>query len=202
MVTGRQAVWAGALVAVTVLSGCSVNVNKDSAGKDKDVSIHTPFGGMQVHNNKGGAGELGLPAYPGAVLTPDHDGDEKSVDLQMGFGPWQMHVQVANYTTSDPEGKVQDYYRKALGRYGAVLTCHGNDPVGTPVRTSDGLTCSDKNESKTVHVTDNPSLELKAGSERRQHIVAFKHKDEPGTHFSLIALTLPSKDNNNSESEE
>ena len=191
MGNGKRAVWIGTLAGAAVLAGCSVHVNKGGNGEDKDVSIHTPFGGMQVHNNEGGAADLGLPAYPGAVLTADHGGDDKSVDMHLGFGKWQMHVQVANYSTGDPQDKVQAFYRKAMARYGDVLTCHGSEPVGTPTRTKEGLSCAEKNGAKTVHVTSDAKLELKAGSERRQHIVAFDSRKHPGTQFALVALTLP-----------
>ncbi len=184
----------GVLAGTAVLAGCSVHVNKGgNGGEDKDVQIHVPFGNLQVHKNKSSAGDLGLPAYPGAVPEPDKDGDDdKSVDVQMGFGKWQMRVQVANYSTPDGQAKVQDFYRKALGRYGEVLACRGDEPVGSPARTGAGLTCKDTGDrGKFIHVTSDAKLELKAGSERRQHIVAFDNKGRPGTHFSLISLMLP-----------
>ena len=188
------AVQAGVLAALLMVTGCSVHVHKSGTGEDKDVQIHTPFGGLQVHKDTGGASQLGLPEYPGAALSAGTDGNDKSVDLQMGFAAWQLHVQVANYATSDPEPRVEDFYRKALGRYGAVLRCRGNEPLGEPTRTAEGLTCSDDDAArKRVHISgdSDADLELKAGSEHRQHIVAFKRGGGPGTHFALIALTLP-----------
>ena len=202
MGAGKRAVAVGALATTVALAGCSVHVNKNGNGDDKDVAIHTPFGGMQVHKNKGGAEELGLPAYPGASLASDSSSDSKSVDVQMGFGKWQMHVQVANYVTGDPQAKVQEFYRKAMARYGEVLTCQGSAPVGTPARTAEGLTCADNGEAKNVHVARGASLELKAGSQHRQHIVAFDNKKQPGTHFALVALALPSKGSSGDDAEE
>ena len=212
--TGRQvglagsrvaAVAAAGLVAVA-LAGCSVNVRRGDAGKDKDVSVHTPFGGLQVHKDALSAAELGLPAYPGAVAVSDgdcgdhagknHDGGDcgdKAVDLALGFAKWQFRVQVANYVTSDSRASVQQFYQKALARYGDVLVCQGDRTIGTPVRTGEGLRCQDEDGGSNVHVTPVGSLELKAGSERRQHIVAFNHLDGPGTHFSLVSLRLPVK---------
>ena len=192
------------------LAGCSVHVNKDSRGDDRDVSIHTPFGGVEVDKDRTGAIALGLPAYPGAVLNAgnDKDGDSKSVDLHLGFAQWQMHVQVASYATRDPQAKVEQFYKEALARYGAVLTCRGNAPVGTPARTGEGLTCDDEALRKDFHVdhVDHVSdLELKAGSERHQHIVAFDeehHAGDSATHFTLVALTLPAKGSASQSSEE
>ena len=183
---------AAALVAVSMLAGCSVHVHKNEYGEDKDVSIHTPFGGMQVHKGTDGVVDTGLPVYPGAVPeTKKRTGDDKSVDLALGFGPFQMRVQVASYTSADPQEKVEAFYRKALASYGNVLLCRGNAAVGNPDRTEQGLTCSDKDHGQGMNLGDDGELQLKAGSERKQHIVGFKKESEPGTHFALIALALP-----------
>jgi hypothetical protein len=196
----RSCLIAGAALSLAlVVSGCKVDVNKNTNGEDKDVSIQTPFGGLQVHNGDTGAASMGLPAYPGAVLTNGDGGDDKSVNLQMGFGKWQMHVQVANYVTSDPEAKVEAFYQKALGSYGQVLTCRGDEAVGQPSRTADGLTCSDdESDHANVHVGRDHDLELKSGSRRHQHIVALKTNDG-GTKFALVALTLPDSGKSNSD---
>ncbi len=202
MRSGRRMVLSGALVPLLLLAGCSVNVKKAGDGEDKDVSIHTPFGGLQVHKNGSGAADLGLPAYPGAVPSPDKSGNDKSVDMRVGFAQWQVHVQVVNYSTADSPAKVQEFYHTALGRYGAVLTCRGDETVGTPTRTGEGLTCRDHEGGKSVNADTDAKFELKAGSERRQHIVAFEHPEQPGTHFALIALTLPAKGSGHADSEE
>ena len=187
---------------MVMLVGCSVNVNKDRDGQDKDVSIHTPFGGMQVHKGENGSVSTGLPIYPGAILASSDESNSKSVDMRMGFGQWQLRVQVASYVASDPEAKVQAFYTKALGTYGDVITCRGNAPVGTPTRTTAGLTCKDDDSNQHVNVTHGADLELKAGSARRQHIVAFDRDKHPGTHFALVALTLPGKGDHAADKED
>lgn len=194
---GRAAYLTGALLPLALVSGCSVHVQKGDAGQDKDVSIKVPFANIQVHKDQTGPVDLGLPAYPGAVLTPGAAGDDKSVDVKVGFAAWQVHVQVLRYNSPDPQAKIEDYYRKALSRYGAVLTCRGEEAVGTPTRTGEGLTCrDDKNDGQILTVSDDAHFELKAGSPRRQHIVSFDQAGAKagGTQFALIALGLPGKD--------
>ena len=191
---GRAARLTGALLPLALIAGCSVHVQKGAAGEDKDVSIKVPFANIQVHKDQTGPVDLGLPAYPGAVLSPGSTDQDKSVDVKVGFAQWQVHVQALRYTSPDPEAKVEDFYRKALSRYGAVLRCRGEEAVGTPTRTGEGLTCrDDKNDGTILTVTDDAQLELKAGSERRQHIVSFDQGSAKGggTQFSLIALSLP-----------
>jgi hypothetical protein len=180
-------------------TGCfRVHVDKGANGEDKDVRVDTPFGGVHVNTNQTSAADLGLPAYPGAHLVADSDKDkDKSADIHLGFGDWELRVQAVSYATHDSKEQVTAFYKKALGRYGDVIICEGHSPVGTPTTTSEGLTCSDDGSSANVKIdrgdygTNSTSLELKAGSKRHQHIVGFESPKDGETRFSLVALTLP-----------
>jgi hypothetical protein len=201
--TAPAAVLPPAMLVMTVFAGCSIRVDKNENGHDKKVKIDTPLGGIHVNTDKP-QGSTGIEAYPGAKLTSDHDGD-KDADVQLGFGAFHLRVQVEHYTTPDDREKVVDFYRKALARYGGVLECHGSQAVGPVKKTSEGLTCSDKD--KHVHVDeDKQELTLRAGSRRRQHIVGIDKSSgdnaEGPTSFALIALDLPSEDwKNNQDSD-
>ena len=173
--------------------GCSINVDKDANGKDKKVKIDTPLGNIHVNADKSPT-NIGIALYPGAIAQPDHDGD-KDADVQLGFGDWKMRVQVAHFNTSDDQDKVLAYYRKSLGRYGDVIECRDDHPVGSPEKTSDGLTCSDNDNDNHIKAgAGDHGLTLRAGSKRHQHIVAFDKDDADSagpTKFTLIALDLP-----------
>ena len=192
---------AGGLFACLLLAagiaGCRVNVDKGPNGEDKKVQIDTPFGGIHVNTDQTSAADLGLPVYPGADIVKDKDND-KSADIHMGFGEWELRVKVVNYSTIDSQEKVVAFYKKALTRYGDVIACQGNTPVGTPTVTSEGLTCADdKDNNTTVQIdrkdygTGDDSFELKAGSKRHQHIVGFQSSAPGQTRFALVALDLP-----------
>lgn len=179
------------------LAGCRVRVDKNDAGKEKKVQVDTPFGGVHVNTDQTTAADLGLPAYPGATAVKDDD-DNGSADVHMGFGKWQLRVRVVSFETPDAQQKVSDFYKQALGHYGAVLTCRNDQPVGQPTMTAQGLTCS--NDSKGIHVNGKDGknsfdfgkgVELKAGSKRHQHIVGFDDPKNGRTRFALIALDLP-----------
>jgi hypothetical protein len=186
-----------ALVAST--TGCRVHVEKGANGEDKNVQVDTPFGGVHVNTDQTTAADLGLPVYPGAQVVTDND-KEKSADIRMGFGEWQMRIKVVNYSTPDSEDKVTAFYKKALTRYGDVVACQDNTPVGEPTKTSEGLTCDEKHGSNLqvnhegtsygYHSGSN-GFELKAGSERHQHIVGFQSSAPGNTRFALVALDLP-----------
>ena len=180
-----------------VTAGCSINVDKDANGKEKKVKIDTPLGNIHVNADKPSA-SLGIALYPGAIADPDHDGD-KDADVQLGFGEWKMRVQVAHFNTSDNRDKVLTYYRKSLSRYGDVIECKDNEPIGSPAKTAEGLTCSENDQDNHIKVDhgDDHGLTLRAGSKRHQHIVAFDKDDADSaagpTKFTLIALDLPAE---------
>lgn len=189
------------------LAGCRVNVDKGANGEEKRVQVDTPFGGIHVNTDQTTASDVGLPLYPGATLFVNND-KHKSADVHMGFGEWQLRVRAVSYGTTDDADKVAEFYKKALGRYGDVITCKNKQPVGTPTATSEGLTCADdSNKGVNVNVNDDDNdsngkkgahwdihegLELKAGSKRHQHIVGVQDQKEDGkTVFALVALDLP-----------
>ena len=195
--TLKLAAWLPVLAGLACFSGCRVHVDKGANGEDKKVQVDTPFGGVHVNTNQLTASDLGLPVYPGAELANGDDEKHKSADVHLGFGEWQLRVRAVSYSTGDSRDQVSAFYKKALGRYGDVITCQGNTPVGAPVTTSEGLTCADDNKNPKVQIdrkdygTSKDSLELKAGSKRHQHIVGFKDPSGGKTQFALVALDLP-----------
>lgn len=191
---GKKMLSVFALLLVAAAAGCRVDVQKDANGKDKKVQVDTPFGGVHVDTDQTTAADLGLPRYPGAEELKNDD-EHKSADVHLGFGEWQLRVRAVSYQTGDTQEQVTAFYKKALGRYGEVITCQGNSAVGTPTITSEGLTCSDSdNANVKIDERDFHShngFELKAGSKRHQHIIGFEDSKEGKTRFALVALDLP-----------
>jgi hypothetical protein len=211
---------AAASLSALLLTGC--HVTETGSGPNKNVDIGTPFGSMKVNtNDKGDLSAIGLTAYPGAVPEKkDNDKDGNSADVNLSFGDFHLGVKAASYQTTDAPGKVLDFYRKDLhARYGDVIECQHDKPVGTPTRTSQGLTCSDSkgthvntdDEDKkgvSIHGTLNGSdinasakIELRAGSQQHMHIVGVDPKDG-GTKIGLVLLDLPSHLGDNGKSPE
>lgn len=201
----RMSVTAGLALALVSLAGCRVRVDKDANGNEKNVQVDTPFGGVHVNTDQTSASDLGLPIYPGAEQVKEN-GKEKSADVHMGFGEWQLRVRAVNYQTADSQEQVTAFYKKALGRYGDVITCQNEQPVGTPTATAEGLTCAD-NGNGHQHFKfdnndfggDNKGFQLKAGSRRHQHILGFEHSQNGKTRFALVALDLPAAVENSSD---
>jgi hypothetical protein len=180
------------------LAGCMIHTDKDANGKDKNVRVDTPFGGIHVNTNQTTAADLGLPVYPGATAVKDDDDHHKSADVQMGFGEWELRVRAVSYQTSDSQEKVTAFYKKALGRFGDVITCRGNSPVGTPAITSEGLSCAYVGNHDNLYIDEGDyhrgsGLELKAGSKRHQHIVGFEGPSGRQNRFALVVVDLPAE---------
>ena len=186
----RQTVAAVVALSLVMMTGCRIDSHKD--GDNDNVKIATPFGGMQVKTNDAVVKEgMGLPVYPGAERVKKHDNDSGSADVNLSFGSFQLRVKAASYRSTDSPDKLAAFYRQALARYGDVIQCSNNKPVGTPTRTSEGLTC-DNEKDKNVKVNEDLSgkVELKAGSKQHQHIVSIDPEGS-GTKFGLVALDLP-----------
>jgi len=200
----KQMVFLMGLALAVGVAGCRIHVDKDANGQEKTVQVDTPFGGIHVNKDQTSAADLGLPVYPGAEVVKDNDHD-KSADVHMGFGEWQLRVRAVSYATTDSQEKVVEFYKKALGRYGNVITCQGNSPVGAPTATVEGLNCSDDGHHSNVKIDSKEfgshgGLQLKAGSKRHQHIVGFEEPKNGRNRFALVALDLPSGIDNNEKS--
>jgi hypothetical protein len=189
----------GCLTLAAGLAGCRVHEEKNANGEDKKVQVDTPFGGIHVNSDQTTAADLWLPVYPGAQVTPD-SGNGKSADVQMGFGVWKLRVKIVNYTAADSQDKVVAFYKKGLARYGDVIACQDGASVGTPAKTAEGLGCDDEkqpnvyvsgNSASYGYHSDEKGYQLKAGSKRRQHIVAFNSSAPGQTRFSLMDFDLP-----------
>jgi hypothetical protein len=180
-----------ASLSLTAMLGCRFESNRKGDGED--MKIATPFGGMSVKTNDNTVLQgIGLPPYPGAELVKKKDKDNGAADVNLSFGNFQLRVKAVSYRTTDSPEQVAAFYRKALGRYGDVIQCSNNKPVGTPARTAEGLGCDNEKENHLDANNDvSGKMQLKAGSKVHQHIVAIDPEDS-GTKFGMVALDLPS----------
>jgi len=196
---GRRFAVALCIPAILSLAGCYISKTSNKDGAKDNVAVETPLGGLHIKTDSLKAIDVGLPEYPGAVRVAKHGSDNESADINLSFGSFQLHVKAMEYQSNDPQDKIIDFYKKALGRYGDVLECKDHQPVGTPVRTAEGLTCSEDSHNGKIHtVESSASLELKAGSRQHQHIVGIKPQDSGATRFGLVSLDLPRSDSGES----
>jgi len=181
------------LVAVLVMSACSINVKKNENGEDKKVDIQTPIGGLHVSKNAD-VRDVGLPVYPGArKKEKDKDGDEKSANVNISSGLFGLKVVAIEYESDDPPEKLISYYTDQLKKYGTVLECrrnnHDDDVEMNPRHSNDSkqLKCQGDNKGDDI--------ELKVGTEDNQHIVSVRPGDKgKGSIFALVYVQTRGKD--------
>jgi hypothetical protein len=164
----------GIWVGFRILSrGVQVHVN-DAGGRQKEVSIKTPFGGIEV--NKGvNEASLGLPIYPGAKTISDHG--DASVNMQ--FGDNLARLVVAKFETSDGFDKVKDFYQQRLTSKEGKFTPRNGDFDAGHWDKEDGNFIRKDKEGKTV-------FEIKRSDSEK--IVALKDNGD-GTHIDLVRIS-------------
>ena len=84
---------------------------EERGGGQKDVSINTPVGSIEVHHEVN-EDSLGLPLYPGATQVKDKD----SATVDFGFGGEAgVHILAARFETSNSLEAVKSFYKEQLG---------------------------------------------------------------------------------------
>src|SRR5262249_50350510 len=170
--------------AVTIATGCSVNVKKDGNGEDKNVDINTPLGGIHVNTNADPR-DTGLSVYAGSrVKKKDDSGDEKSANVNISSSWGGVKVVAVEYESDDPPSKIIAYYKNELKKYGSVLECRTSQDFHEPVGDSDELKCEGNNKGERV--------ELKVGSKSNQHVVSVKPQGR-GSDFALVYVRTSGK---------
>jgi hypothetical protein len=179
-------------VIVAILAACSINVQKEKNGEDKQVDISTPVGGIHVSNDAD-AQDVGLAVYPGARLKPKtSDGDDKSANVNIsGFG-FGLKVVALQYESNDPPAKVVAFYQDRLKKYGDILVCHTNHlDVNTDIKDWDHE--SNHSHELTCEGSSGINVELKVGTKESQHIVEVEPEGK-GSSFSLVYVRTHGKD--------
>ncbi len=155
---------------------------------DKKLDIRSSAGDLHVGNDAD-AQKAGLPLYPGARLKKDeHDSPVNLGAFTEAFG---MKLVVAKYDSNDAPGKIIDFYREQLKKYGKVLECH------TTKRDDDAdVNDDDKSEAlKCEGANTGPVTELKVGTQKSQHVVAIEpHDSGTGATFDLVYVHLRGKE--------
>jgi hypothetical protein len=187
--TSRSVIFLFAAALVLLSSGCSVNVKKEANGQDKQVDINTPVGGIHVANDANPE-DVGIAIYPGARLKEkDSTGGDQSANVNIsGFG-YGLKVVALEYESNDAPGKIVDYYKDQLRKYGTVLLCHTSHlDVNTEMKDRDkgslDLTCEGSSGA---------NVELKVGTRQNQHIVEVEPEGK-GSSFSLVFVRTHSKE--------
>src|ERR1700685_622859 len=168
--------------------------NKDSGNKNENFDVRSSVGDLHIGADAD-ARKAGLPLYPGAhPKTKDPDGKDNRVNLGLLTEAFGIKLVVAKYESDDAPGKVVDFYRDKLKRYGNVLECHSKKHSGDDVdiggddsKNSDSKQDSKNKELKCDGDNSGPVTELKVGTEDDQHDVVVEPSDGgKGATFALV----------------
>lgn len=165
-----------ALFSTTVLAQ-EQNPQPDS--KKHTFRLETDSGRYGVSAERLDPKLLGVAVYPGAKVD-ERENEGKGASLSLDWGTEGVRLYVQKYVTSDPADKVLAFYRKQLSKYGPVLECRDGKPAA---KVDSELKCDDDKDAQ--HEKSHKGLELKAGTENKQHVVGVT-PHEKGTDFQVL----------------
>lgn len=166
-------------------------LSQDSKSDNKTFDVRSSVGDLHVGADAD-AKKVGVPLYPGARPKVDEKNDSQA-NLSILTEAFGMKLVVANYVSDDAPGKIVEFYRDKLKRYGKVLECHSHKHGGdVDVHDDD----KDSSKSKELKCDENsgPVTELKVGTEDNQHVVAVEPGEGNGTHFALVYVHTRGKE--------
>jgi len=155
--------------------------------QDKHVDIQSSAGDLHLGNDAD-AKKVGLPLYPGARLRHDEE-NSSAANLSLFTEAFGMKLVLAKYDSEDAPGKIIDFYREKLKKYGKVIECHTREHGGAHADFNDdeNSQAEHANEVKCEGDNTGPVTELKVGTEHNQHVVAIEPKSSGGgSTFALV----------------
>jgi hypothetical protein len=162
---------------------------KSDGSKDDSFDVRSTVGDLHVGKDAN-AQKAGLPLYPGA--RPKHEKDNDPFNFGILTEAFGFKLVVAKYESDDAPGKVIDYYRTHLKKYGKVLECHTKEHGGDTHADFDDDKDKDSKGPKPLKCEgDNtgPVTELKVGTEDNQRVVAVEpNEGHAGSTFALVYL--------------
>jgi hypothetical protein len=178
-------------VAITLAFSASSVRAQSADDNDKTFDLKSTVGDVHVGSDVD-LRELGLPAYPGARLRK-HDEDRSNANLGLFTSAFGVKLLVAHYDSDDDSGKIVDFYRGKMKKYGKVLECHSKQHGGD-VHSNVNVdeSSDDSHKSKELKCEgDNTGnvIELKAGTEDNQHVVAVEPAEKgKGSTISMVYI--------------
>ena len=190
-----RTVVAGVFGVAVAASSYAAPPQKQDSEQDKHLDIQSSAGDLHVGNDAD-ARKAGVPLYPGARLRHDEE-NSGAANLSLFTDAFGVKLVVAKYDSDNAPGKVVDFSRDKLKKYGKVLECHTREHGGTHADFNDDDSKDERSKderSKDEHSKavkcegDNtgPVTELKVGTEDNQHVVAIEPNSGSGSTFALV----------------
>jgi hypothetical protein len=174
---------------------------------DQNKSTQSGDGNFSAGINLGKdatAKDVGLPLYPGSHRSKDSSDDSSALNMGLWGGSTGFKMALLKMESTDSPEKVAAFYRKALTKYGKVLTCGAaGSSAGTasdaPVNPDSQNSKDAGNSSPALDCSndkpDKGGFELKSGTKEKQHIVGITPEGKLTT-FTLIYIETRGLDDN------
>lgn len=167
---------AGMMLVFAVVSSAAQKQNTPESTTGVDAGL--------VAKAEASSKDVGLPIYPGARPHKGESNQTPATQLGLWGSAFGFKLAVLQLESKDAPGKIAEFYRKALTRYGPVLDC--SDPGRasedkSKKKTSTQLSCEDEKPGEGRQV-------FKAGTKEKQHIVGIEPHGE-GSVFHLAAFS-------------
>lgn len=172
----HEAVAAVLVLGCLGLAACSIDVDRDEQHHKANVDVRTPGANVSV---KGGVDspDTGLAVYPGATPSRADNDDKEAADVDVKVPFVNVHVIAAKYRSVDAPGKIIEFYKNEMKKFGDVTACDGH------VDFRNGqMTCRHR-------LGHSGETQLGVGTERRHHIVAVKARED-GSELSLVSVNV------------
>src|ERR1700674_3279754 len=128
----RSFVFRGIVAAVfgttAAMSSLAAQPQKQDSAPDKHLDIQSSAGDLHMGNDAD-ARKAGLPLYPGARVRHDEE-NSSAANLSLFTDAFGVKLVIAKYDSEDAPGKIIDFYREKLKRYGKVIECHTREHGG------------------------------------------------------------------------
>jgi hypothetical protein len=175
-----------ALAVMATLTLPALTQDSDSDSHNKNLDVRSSVGDLHIGNDAD-AQKTGLPRYPGARLKAGEQ-SRNQANLSLFTEAFGMKLIVANYDSDDAPGKIIEFYRSKLKKFGKVLECH-TDKHGSDVKVHSGDDDSKNDNGLKCDEDSGAGTELKVGTEDDQHIVSIEPGDAgKGATFALIYI--------------
>jgi hypothetical protein len=180
------------LVLAVAAGAALAHAQKQDSDQDKHLDIQSSAGDLHLGNDAD-AQKAGLPLYPGARIRHDKEKSD-AANLSLFTQAFGIKLVVAKYDSDDAPGKVIDYYRERLKKYGKVLECHTSEHGADAHADFDDDDEHPAKELKCEGDNKGPVTELKVGTQNKQHVVSIEPHDGGGSTFALVYVHTRGKE--------
>jgi hypothetical protein len=137
--------------------------------------------------------DIGLPAYPGAVVQKDDKDDKGGVSVGLSFGPFGFKLYVSQFASSDSIDSIATFYREALSQHGSVLDCSYGSPAALAAQSKKADKADKKKDDQQgcAEVSGDPGERVyKTGNGKSFRLVSLKQVNAKEVHFQLVRTEL------------